>query len=115
MCNGALVIVTYHLVGRVVGLQLLVVGVLHEDGMVADDGCDGGVIVHHRLSRLLSVHLQKCLRSYSTLINLTVTAGGTRILTILYSVPSSHSSLTLTHLVFALEHQQIGHFAKGES
>lgn len=51
----------YHLVGRVVGLQLLVVGVLHEDGMVPYDGCDGGVIVHHRLSRLLSVHLQKSL------------------------------------------------------
>lgn len=56
----------YHLVGRVVGLQLLVVGVLHEDGMVSYDGCDGGVIVHHRLSRLLSVHLQKSLGSKNT-------------------------------------------------
>lgn len=61
--SSALVTVMYHLVGRVVSLQLLVVGVLDEDGLTPDDWRDGGVVVHHGLCRLLRVHLQKSLRS----------------------------------------------------
>lgn len=67
--------VMYHLVGRVVSLQLLVVGVLHKDGMIADEWSDGGVIIHHRLSSFLRVHLQKSLRSHNTLKNLTLSTN----------------------------------------
>ena len=49
--------VTHHLVGGVVSLELLVVGVLQEDGMVADDGRHRGIIADHGLGRVLRVHL----------------------------------------------------------
>lgn len=48
---------THHLVGGVVRLELLVVGVLHEDGVVADDRRHRGVVADHGLSRILGVHL----------------------------------------------------------
>lgn len=64
-----LTVVTHHLVGRVVSFQLFVVGVLNEDWVIADYGLDGGVIVHHRLSRLLCVHLQESLSSHNNMQN----------------------------------------------
>ena len=55
----------YHLVGGVVGLQLLVGGVLDVHRVVADQRGDGGVVAHHGLGRLLAVQLQECLDTHT--------------------------------------------------
>lgn len=52
---------TYHLVWWVVCFQLFVVGVLHEDGMISDDGCYGGVVSNHRLCYFFGIHFQESL------------------------------------------------------
>ena len=57
---------THHLVGGVVGLELLVGGVLDVDGVVPDERGDGGVVAHHRLGALLAVELQERLRARTT-------------------------------------------------
>ena len=54
---------SYHLVRRVVGLQLLVGGVLDVDRVVPDQGGDGGVVAHHGLGALLAVQLQERLHA----------------------------------------------------
>lgn len=56
---------SYHLVGRVVSLELLVSGVLHVNGVVSDVGRDGRVVIHHCLSTLLTVEFQECLKGQS--------------------------------------------------
>lgn len=56
---------SYHLVGRVVGLELLVSGVLHVNGVVSDVGRDRRVVIHHSLSTLLTVEFQECLQGHS--------------------------------------------------
>ena len=53
---------SYHLIRRVVSLELLVVGVLHVNWVVPDDGGDGGVVVHHGLCTLFTVQLQEGLQ-----------------------------------------------------
>lgn len=64
--------VTHHLVGGVVSLELLVVGVLQEDGVVADDGRHRGVIADHGLGRVLSVHLYEGLDTQENAIRKTI-------------------------------------------
>ena len=54
---------THHLVGGVVGLELLVGGVLDVDRVVPDERGDGGVVAHHRLGALLAVELQERLHA----------------------------------------------------
>lgn len=53
---------SYHLVGRVVRLELLMIRVLHVDGVVSDDRGDRRVVAHHRLCALFTVKLQKGLQ-----------------------------------------------------
>lgn len=49
----------YLLVGRVIGLELLVVGELNVDGLVSDDRHHRGIIAHHVAGCILAVHLQE--------------------------------------------------------
>lgn len=55
----------YLLVGRVVGLELLVVGELNVDGLVSDDGHHRGIIAHHVAGGVLAVHLQEGLDTWT--------------------------------------------------
>lgn len=57
--------VSYHLVGGVVRLELLMGRVLHVDWVVSDDRGDRGVVAHHRLCTLFAVQLQECLQGRS--------------------------------------------------
>lgn len=94
----------YLLVGRVVGLELLVVGELDVDGLVSDDGHHRGIVAHHVAGGVLAVHLQEGLdtgtsRGQRTHRDRAVTR------------PRGHVTLRLAeqHLVFGLQHQQVGH------
>ena len=66
VCAVCLASETHHLVGGVVGLELLVGGVLDVDGVVPDERGDGGVVAHHRLGALLAVELQERLHARRT-------------------------------------------------
>lgn len=53
---------SYHLVGGVVSLELLVGRVLHVNWVVSDDGSDGGVVADHCLCALLAAQFQEGLQ-----------------------------------------------------